>query len=197
MPRPKGTGGQAKALSSEEIRQIDRQFSGPYEIRNRALFYWGLGTGMRISEIVSLRLRDVAPFGEVLSQVILEKHSTKGKKSRTVYVSQQARKAMDHYLRSRGDLDKLNLNQFVFIGKRGPLTAKGAANVMLEAFRAANIPNATSHSLRRTHANTLRRKGIDLRIIQMQLGHSRLTTTAQYLSIDPIEMTQAVEDLYF
>lgn len=193
--RPKGTGGQSKALTPDEIRRIDLEFSGPYETRNRAIFFWGLGTGMRISEIVGLRLKDVAPHGKVLSEIVLEKHSTKGKKSRTVYVSKQAQTTLDHYLRERGDLD--NLEACVFQGKRGPLTPKGAARMLNGVFRDAGVCNATSHSLRRTHANTLRRKGVDLRIIQKQLGHSRLSTTAAYLAVDPEEMTKAVEDLRF
>jgi len=47
--------------------------------------------------------------------------------------------------------------------------------------RAAGIEGATSHSLRRWHANTLRRQGVDLVVIQGQLGHSLLATTAVYM----------------
>lgn len=195
MSRPKGTGGKAKTLTIEEIRRIDRAFDGPYALRDRTIMYWGLGTGMRISETVGLYVRDVAANRKVLSEVVLEKHSTKGRRSRTVYVSIQAQRAMELYLRTQKVFDKSQTR--VFQGIRGPITAKWAGKVFHQACIDAGIPNATSHSLRRTHANTMRRNGVDLRIIQEQLGHSRLTTTATYLMVDPVEAASAVRDLHF
>lgn len=191
MPRPKGTGGQAKALTPQEINKISMEFTGVHETRNRALFYWGLGTGMRISEIVNLRWADVAPHGRVLDEVVLEKHGTKGKRSRVVSVSAQAQQYMQHFLKEKGK------GEYVFVGSRGALTPKSAGEIIKQAAISAGISNVTSHSLRRTHATWLRRKGVDLKIIQEQLGHRRLTTTAEYLSVDPVEKTEAVKDLYF
>ena len=57
--------------------------------------------------------------------------------------------------------------------------------------------NASSHSLRRTHANTLRRTGVDLKVIQEQLGHSSLAVTERYFEVDPIEQQRAIEQLRF
>ena len=71
--RPKNTGGQAEELSPEEIRRIDRCLAGTLcEHRNRALLYMGLGSGMRIDEIVKLKIRDIAPHGKILSRIVLE-----------------------------------------------------------------------------------------------------------------------------
>ena len=89
--RPRGTGGKAEELTPAEIRRIDKCLTGTrHELRNRALFYLGLGSGMRIGELVALAVKDVAPHGKVLSRIVLEKHITKAKKSRTVALSRQA-----------------------------------------------------------------------------------------------------------
>ena len=72
MPgRPRGTGGKAEELTKDEIKRIDKCLTDTrHEIRNRALFYLGLGSGMRISELVNLRIKDVAPHGAVLNRVV-------------------------------------------------------------------------------------------------------------------------------
>lgn len=64
-------------------------------------------------------------------------------------------------------------------------------------FLDAGVANASSHSLRRTHANTLRRNGADLMIIKEQLGHSSLAITRRYLIADPVEVQNAVDQLKF
>lgn len=197
--RPKGTGGKAKELSKEEIKRIDKCLSNTrYEKRNRALFYLGLGSGMRISELCALSIGDLAPHGEVLTQVVLEKHSTKSGKSRTVHISKQAQHSLEIYLQTRDDRD--NQAAPIFPSGRVPeasLTANSAVSVLGRMFAEAAISGASSHSLRRTHANALRREGADLSIIQQQLGHSSLATTERYFEVDPIEVERAVGQLRF
>ena len=77
MVRPIGTGGKAEELSRDQIRRLDRCLTGSRTaLRDRALIYLGLGSGMRIGELARLRWEDVAPAGKVLSRIVLEKHST-------------------------------------------------------------------------------------------------------------------------
>ena len=64
-------------------------------------------------------------------------------------------------------------------------------------FKAAGVANASSHSLRRTHANELRRTGADLKLIQEQLGHRSLATTERYFDVDPLEKAAAMAKLRF
>lgn len=197
--RPKGTGGKAKELSKEEIKRIDKCLGGTlHEQRNRVLFYLGLGSGMRISELCALSIGDVAPHGKVVTQVVLEKHSTKSGKSRTVHISKQAQRLLEDYLQNRDDRDSQTAPLFPS-GKKpeAHLTANSAVSVLGRMFESAGISGASSHSLRRTHANVLRREGADLSIIQQQLGHSSLATTERYFDVDPIEVERAVGQLRF
>lgn len=203
MPRAKGTGGQAKELTKEEIRRIDLCLTGlAREHRNRALFYLGLGSGMRISEICQLKVGDLAQQNkqdqwQIADLVNLEKHSTKSKRSRIVYLSKQAQKFLKIYLDQRS---RCFAESYLFpsVMKSGQSIQSNTAIKLLKSmFHRANVNHASSHSLRRTHANTLRRAGVDLKIIQEQLGHSSLATTERYFRVDPIEAQSAIQKLKF
>ncbi len=198
MARPRGTGGKAKPLTREEIKRIDLCLTGTiHEHRNRLLLYLGLGSGMRVAELAQLTVGDVAPFGRVVSQVVLEKHSTKSKRSRTVYLSIQAMSYIKKYLVLFDDVsDKTPL--FASQKRQGsPLTANATVKVLGRMFEAAGVEAASSHSLRRTHANELRRLGVDLKIIQEQLGHASLALTERYFDVDPVEKEAALARLKF
>ncbi len=199
MPgRPKGTGGKAQELALGEIRRIDKCLAGTrHELRNRALFYLGLGSGMRVDELVGLRVYDVMPHApKLLSRVVLEKHRTKSKRARTVVVSDQARKFLKTYLDTR----LLQPDAPLFPSQMRPdkpMTTNNAIKLLKKMFVDAGVANASSHSLRRSHANTLRRRGVDLMLIKEQLGHSSLATTQRYFHADPIEVLAAVGPLKF
>lgn len=214
MTRPKGTGGIAKSLTPEEIRRLYRTIEEyPHARRNRALVDLALGTGMRISEVVSLYVRDVynTDTCEVLNEIALEKHSTKACVSRTVAVAPFARYSVQQYVEQYVKAHLQLPNQIVgvddvhtcalfpvnwdSIRHQVRMLPNAAASLVRRLLRAANIPNASSHSFRRTHADMLRRMGVDLHIIQKQLGHSSLATTERYFAIDPAEIRRAVDRL--
>lgn len=199
MVRPKGTGGQAKELSRDEIQRIDKCLTGTrHEHRNRALLYLGLGSGMRISELVSLKLKDIKAHDQVLPQIILEKHSTKSRRSRTVYLSKQAITAVRDYLSKELKDQPAENALFPSQKKQGQaLSPNAAVTILKKMFQRAAVTHASSHSLRRTHANALRRRGVDLKIIQEQLGHSSLAVTEKYFQVDPLEAHLAVSQLRF
>lgn len=199
MARPKGTGGRAPELSPQQVREISSILRrGPQGSRNLTLFLLGLGTGMRIGEICSLRIGDVTNGREINRRITLEKHRTKTKTSRTVAVTEQARKALSRFLGS--DLGTLDRRSPLFPSRQNPSKAISnamAAKFLHQAFVCAGIPQGKTHSMRRSHANSLRRSGADLKLIQIQLGHSSIMTTQQYLSVDPEEQLAAVVNLKF
>jgi len=202
MGRPKGTGGQARELARKEIARIDKCLTGTtHEHRNRALIYLGLGSGMRISEMVGLTISSICPVQDILPAVILEKHSTKSKRSRTVALSKQAQWAVQKYLNTRfhNTLPDRRRSLWLFPGRtyNKPLSPSSAVRLVKQVFGLAGIVGASSHSLRRTHANTLRRAGVDLKIIQDQLGHGSLATTEKYFRVDPLEQLEVVGRLKF
>jgi integrase/recombinase XerD len=198
MPRPQGSGGTAKELTAQEIKRIDKCFAETrYEHRNRAIFFLGLGSGMRISEIVNLRIKDVRPYGKLVDELVLEKHSTKAKKSRTVAISDQAQKHLQTWLDSRDDLEH---DSPLFPSQKYPRRPMGtnyAVQLMSKIFKDAVVPNASSHSMRRTLINRMDKNGERIKVIQEQVGHTNLSTTQKYLEVTPDEKRRAVRNLKF
>lgn len=214
MTRPKGSGGKAKPLTHDEIKRIDKCLTGTLnEERDRLLLYLGLGSGMRIGELTQLTVGDVAPYGKVLDEILLQKQATKEGRARRVYLAPQAVQALKHYLehlKTISRIKRLILAEsddgciparvpLFWSQKRPllPLSANTGAKVMARLFKLAAVSGASSHSLRRTHANALRRAGVDLKVIQEQLGHASLAITERYFEVDPLEKRAAVARLRF
>ena len=200
--RPTGTGGKAKDLTTDEVRRIVKCLAGTrHELRDLALFHLGLGTGCRIGELAQLRVGDVANAqGKVLAELRLEKHSTKSKRSRTVFLSEQAQAHLQRHVDALREQERAQPGAPVFAGQRrptDPMSANVATNVIARIFRRAGVQGASSHSLRRTFANTLLRQGADLYLIKELLGHSSLTTTAEYFQVDPLRAATMVGALKF
>jgi integrase/recombinase XerD len=192
--------GQARELTKDEIRRIDRCLTGSrYERRDRTLFFLGLGSGMRIGEMIALRVLDVAPHGKVLDEITLERRKTKSQKSRTVALSDQAVHYLKAYLKDRFPEGPIQPEEALFPSQvgRSPIGRIGAHRGLSKAFRKAAVSNASTHSLRRTFANGLRKAGVDLKIIQDQLGHSTLAITERYFAVDPVEKRKAIQGLRF
>ena len=73
------------------------------------------------------------------------------------------------------------------------MTNTNAIMTLKRMFAVAGVEHASSHSPRRMHANTLRRNGVDLKVIQEQLGHSSLAVTERYFDVDPLEQQRAID----
>ena len=139
--RPTGSGGKAEELKVDEIRRIDKCLTDTrHEHRNRCLFYLGLGSGMRISEIIGLRFKDVAPHGQVVGRVVLEKHRTKSKRSRTVAISRQAIGYLKKYFET---LDTKSDDAPLFPSQKNPdkpMNSTWAVQMLHSIFRQAAVP---------------------------------------------------------
>jgi integrase/recombinase XerD len=211
VTQPRRPRGKAKALSHEEIVRVDRCLSGTKtEHRDRLLLYLGLGSGMRIGELCQLTTGHVAPFGRVLDEIVLDKHTTKEGRSRTVFLSPQAIQQLKAYLAYLPSIPRverlikregalpLTFPLFSSVNRPfHPLSPNAGVKILSRMFEQAAVSGASSHSMRRTHANNLRRSGADLKLIQEQLGHSSLTITERYFDVDPLEKKAALARLRF
>jgi len=145
--------------------------------RNVALLTLLYGAGLRISEALSLKRKDV-PLGD--SIVILGK----GRKERNVPILPAIRQALDAYATQRpgtGDADAP-----LFLSRRGnPMSAREAQSLMQNLrSRLGLSESATPHALRHSFASHLLDGGADLRSVQELLGHASLSTTQTYTKIE-------------
>ena len=160
--------------------EVERLVSSPnsnriIEKRDKAMIEMLYATGMRISELVNLKLTDVDFDRSVL------KVFGKGSKERLVPYGEKAAEALNIYLRDRKKSDSKN----VFLSNRGSQITRGAFWQRIKIYiKRENLKSSISpHTLRHAFATHLLNRGADLRSVQILLGHSDLSTTQIYTHI--------------
>lgn len=152
--------------------------------RDKAMFEVLYGSGLRVSELVHLRLDAV----DLERGFLLVKG--KGDKERVVPLGAPATEAIDLYLKQgRPDFirdDKAEANAYLFLSPRGgPLTRQGFWKLLKRYARDAGIRKEISpHKLRHSFATHLVERGADLRAVQAMLGHADLSTTEIYTHVN-------------
>ena len=160
--------------------EVERLLGSPnsnriIERRDKAMIEILYATGMRISELVNLKLTDV-DFNRSVLKVF-----GKGSKERLVPYGEKAAEALDVYLRDRKKSDSKN----VFLSNRGSQITRGAFWQRIKIYiKRENLKSSISpHTLRHAFATHLLNRGADLRSVQILLGHSDLSTTQIYTHI--------------
>lgn len=169
-------------LSVHEVELIFKQIdtTTPLGIRNEALLELIYGSGLRVSELLNLELKDLH-LRESYVTVI-----GKGNKERIVPISPYAIKALRNYLlNSRELLIKKNKTLKLFLNLNGtPLSRQGFYKVLKDLSNSAGIEsNVSPHTLRHSFATHLLENGMDLRTLQTLLGHEDISTTQIYTHI--------------
>ena len=150
-------------------------------VRDRALLELLYATGMRVTELVTLKTGDVSLDGGFLTCL------GKGAKERVVPIGRVAAEWVRRYLASaRPALLKHRESRFLFVNARGGLTLSrvGFWKIIKKYGRQAGLTQDLSpHVVRHSFATHLLERGADLRTIQMLLGHADLSTTQIYTHI--------------
>jgi len=170
IPNPKRNKTIPNILTIEEVKKLIDSTSN---IKHKLILKLLYGTGLRVSEIISLKKNDVN-FDEDLIKVNLGK----GKKDRFVKIPSSIKEDLESY-------SKLNNSKYLFISNRGgKLTKKTIAKIVSNNAKKAKIKKRVyPHLLRHSFATHLLEQGTDLRIIQKLLGHSSIKTTQIYTQI--------------
>ena len=157
--------------------------------RNRAIIEVLFSCGLRVSELVGLRL----------SQLYLDEGyvrvTGKGSKERLVPISSRAVKELEFWFDDRCHMDiKAGEEDYVFLNRRGAhLTRTMVLIIIKGAAEAAGVSKTVSpHTLRHSFATVLLEGGADLRAIQAMLGHESIGTTEIYTHIDMSALRQEV-----
>lgn len=166
-------------------REVEALLAGPAgneatEIRDRAMLELLYATGLRVSELVALRLRDVNLDAGYLVTI------GKGEKERLVPLGDAARDAVLTYLRQvRSSQDQAGDNPYLFLTRlRDRMSRQAFWNIIKKRAVAAGIrKNISPHTLRHSFATHLLENGADLRSVQLMLGHADLATTQIYTHI--------------
>ncbi|MFC1779107.1 tyrosine-type recombinase/integrase [Thermodesulfobacteriota bacterium] len=186
--------GQAKTLTKQELKRVLDYNSAceRHSERNRAMILLTFNCGMRIGEVVSLRIADVInERGEALDEIKLSSSQTKGNQSRTVHVPARMQKELKIYiagLKSHAHEDFLFRTQ-----KSKSFTSNTATQLLQRIYERCGLAGATSHSGRRTFITDLANKGVSVRVLAALAGHSSIATTQRYIDINDDMLKKAVE----
>lgn len=177
-------------LTTGEIDRIIAAVDGttPKEIRDAAMLEVLYSCGLRVSELTSLRIRDLF-FGEGYIRV-----TGKGDKQRLVPISSTARERIHRYLEVRRSARAGE--ETLFLNNRGSsLTRVMIFTILREAARRAGIEKKISpHTFRHSFATHLLEGGASIRQVQELLGHESILTTEIYTHLDDSHLWQTVEE---
>ena len=183
-------------LSDEEITAVQATFDLSTEegMRNNTIVEVLYGCGLRVSELVSLRLGDIY-VEEGFVRVV-----GKGDKERWVPVNARALKLLDMYIHNVRSqrTPKEGEENYVFLSRRGAHLSRQMVFIMLkEAVAAAGIKkNVSPHSLRHSFATELVNNGADLRAVQEMLGHESVVTTEIYTHLSREKLRETIASFH-
>lgn len=179
-----------RALALKQIESILQQpdLSSAKGLRDRAMLELLYASGLRVSELVAIDLRDIS-FSQRMIRV-----EGKGRRERMTPYGESAARALDGYLAARlrilrskgGEAD----DQALFLNLRGGRLSVRSVQRMLSEYvrKGALALNVHPHQLRHSFATHLLSNGADLRSVQELLGHKSLSTTQRYTNLTVDEL---------
>ncbi len=193
LTRPKQDKRLPNFLSVEQVLQLVEAPKGDAlaVLRDRAILETLYSTGLRVSELVSLRIRDVDLIGGTLRAV------GKGKKERLVPVGSFSIQAIRRYVKALGNQDGSEERPLFQNRFHGRLTDRSVRRILNRYLKSASITQRVSpHTLRHSFATHLLDRGADLRSVQELLGHSSLTTTQVYTHVTTERLRRVYESAH-
>jgi integrase/recombinase XerD len=171
-----------KVLSSDEVEALlmTPKTNSAFDSRNKAMLELLYATGMRVSELCSLKLQDVHLTMGFIRCI------GKGNKERIIPIGKLATSAIEHYIHyARAILMKKKKHDFLFVNHHGEsLSRQGFWKILKKLSKEARIEkDLTPHTLRHSFATHLLENGADLRAVQEMLGHADISTTQIYTHV--------------
>ena len=183
-------------LSIEEIKLLikNSELNKDHGIRNSAILETLYGSGLRVSELINLKLSDIHYDDKLL---LIQ---GKGNKQRLVPLGSICEAKISNYVDNFRILKKIkkNSNDIVFLNRNGnKLTRAMIFNIVKEAQWKSNIKKTVSpHTFRHSFATHLLENGADLRSIQIMMGHENITTTEVYTHLDTKHLSKTLNKFH-
>jgi len=165
-------------LSVEEVGRLLEAAPGP---KHKAALGTAYGAGLRVSEVVALKTGDIDS-----TRMLIRVEQGKGRKDRNAMLSPQLLELLRQWWREGRRRGVMLPQGWLFPGRSSlePLSTRQLNRAVHEAAEAAGIKKRVSpHTLRHSFATHLLEQDVDIRVIQVLLGHSKLDTTALYARV--------------
>ena len=183
-------------LSLEDIDKLilSIDLSTPEGERNRAIIETLYSCGLRVSELINLKISDLF-FDEGFIKI-----TGKGNKQRFVPIANTTQKYITNYkeyIRNQLTISK-GFEDTLFLNRRGKQLTRAMIFTIIKSLAIkSNIKkNISPHTLRHSFATHLLENGADLRSIQMMLGHESITTTEIYVHLDRKHLTSILNNFH-
>jgi integrase/recombinase XerD len=170
-------------------KQLEKLFAAPRNLKHRVLLMTAYSAGLRVSELVHLKVTDIHS-----DRMMIRVEQGKGKKDRYTLLS----KRLLSELRAYWKIKRPAVWLFPGINLHKPACARMAQKVYAQALAKTDIKRKGGiHTLRHCFATHLLEAGIDIRTIQLLMGHSSILTTVRYLQVTSktLQGTQSPLDL--
>lgn len=154
--------------------------------RDYMLFVIGINTGLRISDILPLKVKDVKGQTHIK---IVEK---KTKKQKRFKINSYLEKELDHYIADMAD------NDWLFPSRKGngPITRVQAYRILNEVAEKLNMQEVGTHTLRKTFGYWFYKQNKDVAILQEIFNHSAPSITLRYIGINADIIDQSIDNFY-
>ena len=195
-----------KYLSREEVKRLQKAVEDKALadlargretwVKNWAIINFTLHTGLRVNEVANLKIRDL-DLNPKMPTVLV---NGKGGKSGTVHLDDKIRRHLKRYLewRVKSRAEKLDDDHHLFFSKQGKkISPRALQHIFKRAVEISGLPSYYSfHSMRHSYGTYLYEKTMDLRFVQKQLRHSKISTTQIYADITPEGMIKGVNGVW-
>jgi integrase/recombinase XerD len=180
IPRPKKPILNPAVFGKTEIEKILENISS---LKHKALIMVGYAGGLRVSEIINLKITDIDS-----SRMVIYIHKAKGKKDRMVPLSENLLLVLRAYFREVEPKPKV----YLFETQPGKPYSPRTVQIILRSakFNTGIRKPGSTHALRHSFATHLMESGIDLRLIQVLLGHNDIKTTMRYVHVSKLEFSK-------
>ncbi|MBA7537068.1 Tyrosine recombinase XerC [subsurface metagenome] len=179
--------------SENRIKQIRGNLYRQESPRDYLLFVFGINSGLRIGDILSLKLGDIKNSqGDLKDDLDIKEQKTG--KTRKVFFNKQIKEAINHYLKKT---DIFDLDQYLFTSEKSkknkPITRIRAYQLINKWCKDTGLNcKVGGHTLRKTFGYHLRKQGISIEQISSLLNHQNIKVTFRYIGINQDENKEVI-----
>ena len=179
--------------SENQIKQIRGNLYRQKNPRDYLIFVFGINSGLRIGDILSLKLEDVKDSQGNLKDYLDIKEQKTGK-TRKVFFNKQIKEALNHYLKKTGIF---NLDRYLFINEKSkknkPITRIRAYQLINKWCKDVGLDcKVGGHTLRKTFGYHMRMQGVSIERISNLLNHRNIKVTFRYIGINDDENKEVI-----
>jgi len=179
--------------SENQIKQIRGNLYRQKNPRDYLIFVFGINSGLRIGDILSLKLEDVKDNQGNLKDYLTIKEQKTGK-TRKVFFNKQIKEALNYYLKKTGIF---NLDQYLFTNEKSkknkPITRIRAYQLINKWCKDVGLDcKVGGHTLRKTFGYHMRMQGVSIERISNLLNHRNIKVTFRYIGINDDENKEVI-----